>query len=161
MRKLSAERQAVLLLGLLLVAVPALAGYDLSQDELKLLEDPGGWEYITVSDNDYGIQTQHTCFDGKPHPETCSGTLTLRPDNTFRQDIHIHGETVQRGGTFQLNGDQITFFDEFGNSDGPYTLTLDAQAKTLMLDMPQVHMELMLEKAYQRKLHEQKRQPSN
>ena len=122
----------------------------LSQDELKLLQDPGGWEYITISDADAGIQTQHTCFDGQPHPDECSGTLTLNPDNTFVQQVHIHGKTVARHGRYELGGAQIAFFDEFGTKDGPYRLALDTQAKRLVLEMPQVRDELELEKEYKK-----------
>jgi hypothetical protein len=128
-----------------------LSGRDtLNQDELKMLQDPGGWEYITISDADAGIQTQHTCFDGRPHPNECSGTLTLNPDHTFVQQVHIHGKTVARHGTYELDGTQITFFDEFGTKDGPYQLTIDAQAKRLTLEMPQVRAELELEKEYRK-----------
>lgn len=127
----------------------------LGQDELKLLQDPGGWEYMTISDQDAGIQTQHTCFDGQPHPQECSGTLTLSPDNTFVQQVHIHGQTVARHGKYQLDDSGITFFDEFGTQDGPYRLTIDAKAKRLTLEMPQVRVELELEKEYKR----QRQQP--
>ena len=91
----------------------------ISQDQLKLLQDPGGWEYITVTDPDSGIQTTHTCFDGRPHPEECSGTLTFRPDGTFTKDIYIHHQRVQRHGNYELNGDQVAFYDELGTRDGP------------------------------------------
>jgi hypothetical protein len=141
----------------LLLYVPATSGRDLSSDELKLLQDPGGWEYITISDQDAGIQTQHTCFDGQPHPQECSGTLTLHPDNTFAQQVHIHGQTVSRNGTYQIDGSQIAFFDEFGTRDGPYQFTLDSQAKKLTLEMPQVKDELLLETEYKR--HRQPKRP--
>jgi hypothetical protein len=129
----------------------ALSGRDsLSQDDLKLLQDPGGWEFITITDSDSGIQTQHTCFDGQPHPQQCSGTLTLNPDNAFTQQVHIHGQSVARHGKYELDGSQISFYDEFGNRDGPYRLSLDARAKRLTLEMPQVRDELVLEKEYKR-----------
>lgn len=135
-------------------AVAAIATYirarELNQDELKMFQDPGGWEYITISDDHAGIQTQHTCFDGQPHPNECSGTLTLNPDNTFVQQVHIHGKTVARHGKYELDGTQIAFLDEFGTKDGPYQLTIDAQAKRLTLEMPQVRAELELEKEYRK-----------
>lgn len=134
----------------LLLCALGTSGRDLSSDELKLLQDSGGWEYIAISDQDAGIQTQHTCFDGQPHPQECGGTLTLQPDNTFVQQVHIHGQTVARHGTYQIDGSQIAFFDEFGTRDGPYQLTLDAQAKKLTLEMPQVKDELLLEKEYKK-----------
>lgn len=128
-----------------------LSGRDgLNQDELKMLEDAGGWEYITISDDHGGMQTTHTCFDGQPHPQACSGTLTFNPDNTFVQQVHIHGKTVARHGTFQLDGSGIALFDEFGTKDGPYQLTLDMQAKRLTLEMPQVRDEFQLEKEYKK-----------
>lgn len=55
----------------------------------------------------------------------------LLPDGTFAQAIRIHGKDVNRHGTYELDGDQITFADEFGTKDGPYQLTLNAEAKTL------------------------------
>jgi hypothetical protein len=128
----------------------ALFARTLSQDELKLLEDSGGWEYITISDNDAGIQTTHTCFDGQPHPDQCSGTLTLNADDSFVQQVHIHGQTVARHGKYELDDDQLAFFDEFGTRDGPYHLTLDSQSKRLTLEMPQVRAELELEKEYKK-----------
>jgi hypothetical protein len=122
----------------------------LSQDELKLLQDSGGWEYITISDDHSGVQTTHTCFDGQPHPDECSGTLTLNAGKTFVQQVHIHGQTVSRHGKYELDNDQIAFYDEFGTRDGPYQLTLDAQAKRLTLETPQVRAELELEKEYKK-----------
>ena len=134
---------------LLSLAVLTAAHGALSQDELKLLQDPGGWEYTSLSDSDSGVQTTHTCFDGTPHPEQCSGKLVLAASNTFIQSVNIHGQTVQRNGTYQLDGNQLSFFDELGTKDGPYALELDTQAKTLVLKMPQVRIELKLEKEYQ------------
>ncbi len=133
---------------LLLMAASLSGGPDLTQQQLKLFQDPGGWQYVTVTDPDSGIQTKHTCFDGKPHPEECSGTLSFRPDNTFVKDIHIHGQQVQRHGTYELNGNQLAFYDEFGTQDGPYTVAIDAEKSAMTMDMPQIHIELMLERAY-------------
>lgn len=133
-----------------------LSGRDtLNQDELKMLQDPGGWEYVTISDQDAGIQTTHTCFDGQPHPQECGGTLTLNPDNTFVQQVHIHGQTVARHGNYGLDGSEVAFFDEFGNKDGPYQLTIDVQAKRLTLEMPQVRDEFVLEKEYKKQRQQQ------
>lgn len=133
---------------LLLMAASLSVGSDLTSQQLKLLQDPGGWQYITVTDPDSGIQTKHTCFDGKPHPEECSGTLSFTPDNTFVKDIHIHGQQVQRHGTYRLNGNQLAFYDEFGTQDGPYTVAIDAEKNAMTMEMPQVQIELMLESAY-------------
>ncbi len=131
--------------------------FALSSDELKMLQDPGGWEYVTVSDADAGIQTEHVCFDGRPHPETCSGTLTLTPGKTFVKSVHIHGQTVDRHGTYRLDGNQLAFFDEFGTEDGPYTLDLNTQTKHLILSMPQIRIELELESQYREDLEAGKR----
>ena len=128
---------------------PAHGG--LSADDISLLQDSGGWEYISLSDSDNGIQTVHTCFDGTPHPEQCSGTLALTAGNTFLQNVHIHGETVQRHGTYQLDGNQLSFFDELGTKDGPYDVELNNKEKSLVLKMAQVRIELELEKAYKDK----------
>lgn len=119
-----------------------------TEDELKMLHDPGGWEYVTVGEPDAGIQTTHTCFDGKPHPEECSGKLILRSDNTFSKQVFIHHQEVSRTGTYKLDSDRVAFFDEFGNQDGPYTIHLDTKSKLLTLDMPQLHIELELESQY-------------
>jgi hypothetical protein len=131
----------------LLLCVPAArlsAHDDLNQDQLKLLQDPDGWEYIEIDDSDAGIQTQHTCFDGTPHPDVCSGTLTLSSGNTFVQEVNVHHQSVSRRGTYSLDGDQLAFFDEFGTKDGPYTVAIDPDKTSLSLRMPQVHMELLL-----------------
>jgi hypothetical protein len=55
---------------------------------------------------------------------------------------------VARHGTYQLDGDQLAFFDEFGTRDGPYTIAIDAEKKSMSMQMPQVHMELELESEY-------------
>lgn len=122
----------------------------LSDDDVNLLQDSGGWEYIslTLTNQNNGIQTNHTCFDGTPHPEQCSGTLALTAGKTFLQDVHIEGQTVQRHGTYTLQGDQLAFFDELGTEDGPYTVKLNNQAKSLVLTTSAVRIELELEKAY-------------
>ncbi|HEY7302614.1 MAG TPA: lipocalin family protein [Bryobacteraceae bacterium] len=126
--------------------------FALSQDELKLLQDPGGWQFITVRDPDSGIQTTHTCFDGRPHPDECSGTLKFRSDGTFTKNIYIHHQKVQRHGNYKVDGDQLAFHDEFGTQDGPYTVAVDASKKTMTLDMPQIHIGLELESAYRKEL---------
>ncbi len=135
---------------LLAFAFPLSARDTLNDDQIKLLQDPGGWEYIAVSDADNGIQTKHTCFDGRPHPEECSGTLTLDADKTFVQSVHIHGETVQRHGNYELDGSELALFDEFGNRDGPYTIEIDTDKKSMIMQMPQVRIELELEKEYRK-----------
>lgn len=145
-------RSLICFLGLVALAVPISARDVLSDDERKMLEDPGGWEYITISDSDNGVQTKHTCFDGRPHPQECSGTLTLTPGKTFVQGVHIHGQTVQRHGTYQVDGKEIALFDEFGTKDGPYTLDINTQTKHLVLEMPQLRLELELESQYREEM---------
>jgi hypothetical protein len=134
----------------------AAAGAALSEDELKLLQDPGGWEYVSVSDQDAGIQTQHVCFDGQTHQDQCSGKLTLTSDNNFVQQVTIHGKSVDRHGTYQIADDQLSFFDEFGTRDGPYAIQLNSEAKRLVLSMPQVKLELELESQYKDDLDKRK-----
>lgn len=131
-------------------AVCLSAHADLDSDQRKMLLDADGWQYIVLSDADGGIQTTHTCFDGKPHPDVCSGTLTFSDQNTFVANIYVHGKNVPRNGTYKLDGDQLSFFDEFGNRDGPYTIELDVEAKSLVMKMPQVRIVLELEKEYKR-----------
>jgi hypothetical protein len=145
--------------------VTAFAGIlladDLSSDELKMLQDSGGWEYIRMSRNEQnGFPTQHSCFDGRPHPGQCSGMLVLTASNTFSQSVRIQGKTVKRTGTYQLDGDQLSFIDELGTQDGPYTLTLNTQAKSLVLQMPQARIELLLESEYRKNMQEQKKKGS-
>ncbi len=123
----------------------------LSGDRIKMLQDPGGWEYIKIEDSDAGIQTEHTCFDGTPHPDVCSGTLTLSAGNTFVQQVSVHHQTVSRHGTYTLDGNQLAFFDEFGTKDGPYTISIDPEKTSLSLRMPQVHMDLLLKNRKSRK----------
>jgi len=118
---------------------------DLGRDQIKLLKDPGGWDYIKMTDS--GIQTEHTCFDGKPHPDECSGRLTIGTDDKFTQEVTIHGQAVPRHGTYTLENDQLTFFDELETRDGPYTIEIDAQAKTLVMYTSSVRIELTLHKA--------------
>lgn len=142
---------------LLLVALSANA---LPPDGLAILQDPGGWEYMTITDTDNGFETQHVCFDPKSSGQ-CHGNLLFRPDNTFRKSIKVHGADVDRGGTYQVNGNNILFLDEFDNKDGPYTAQLNMETKTLVLEMVQagVHfrMELLQEKEFQKRLQARKK----
>ena len=130
----------------------------LNTDEMKMLQDAGGWEYVTMSRNEMnGFPTQHPCFDGHPHPGQCSGTLTLTSHNTFVQSVRIQGQTVRRSGKYELNENQLVFIDELGTKDGPYTLVLNAEAKSLVLQMPQVKMEFLLESEYRKNMQEQRK----
>lgn len=138
-------------IGLLLLCAALLSAFDLSRDQLKQLLDPGGWDYIKMTDS--GIQTDHDCFDGKPHPDTCAGRLTLSTNHHFVQEVTISGETVARHGTYTLDNDQLTFFDELETRDGPYTIELDAEKKSLLMYTSAVRIELLLHKT----LHDKKR----
>ena len=141
---------------LLVFACAAGAASSLSDDDRNLIQDAGGWEYISLSDSQNGFPTTHTCFDGKPHPEECSGKLVLSPANRFTQTTRIRGQSISRTGHYELKDDQLTFFDEFETKDGPYTLTLDRDAKTLKMAMPQVTVDLMLEKEYRAQMKNRK-----
>lgn len=132
----------------------ALCANSLNDEDRKLLQDVGGWEYISMSDRQNGFPTQHTCFDGKPHPNECSGNLTLRADGTFTQTTRIKGQSVQRKGHYKLTDGGIAFFDEFETKDGPYALTLDRNGKTLRIAMRQVTVDLMLASEYRTRLKE-------
>jgi hypothetical protein len=153
------RRVSVLSAGAAIALVAFAAKDSLSKEDLDILQDPGGWEYVAVSDQDAGIQTQHVCFDGQAHPGQCSGRLTLNPAKTFLQQVTIHGQNVDRHGTFEIEDRQISFFDEFGTRDGPYSLQLNPDTKTLVLSMPQVRLELELESQYKDDLAKKKAPP--
>jgi hypothetical protein len=137
------------------ITVPYLRGF-VSGDELNLLQDPDGWEYIKVV-TDSGFPTQHPCFDGTPHPQECRGTLTLGTDERFVKSIYINGQPDTRSGRYKVDGDQLTFFDEYDTQDGPYKLTVNREEKTLVLDLGSARMDLMLEKEYRERSKSQKK----
>lgn len=151
-------------MGACFLALSARAGSDLNSDQLTLLRDPGGWQYIEVGDPQKGVQTAHTCFDGQPHPEECSGTLTFSKHSTFMQSLTVQGEGYQRHGTYQLDGDQLTLFDELGTQDGPYTVSVNLQRKTMLMQMSPagggVRCRFLLNREYRKKMeaHKQKKQ---
>ena len=131
---------------LLLAGAAVLGAFSsIDSDQLKMLQDPAGWEYLKMTDN--GMRTDHDCFDGKLHPDTCSGRLTFSTDNTFMQEVKIQGQAVPRHGTYTLEDDQLALFDELGTRDGPYTIQIDTQTKSLVMDMQQIHIELVLRKS--------------
>lgn len=126
---------------LLFAYVSALNGFaGFSAEQLKMLKSPSGWDYFKMTDT--GMRTEHPCFAGKPPTDECSGRLVLGIDNRFVQEVVIHGQAVQRHGTYTLRGDQLTFVDELETKDGPYTVSLDSQSTALVLAMPQVRIEL-------------------
>ena len=127
-----------------------------------MLQDPGGWEYMTITDADNGFETQHVCFDPKT-PGQCSGNLLFRTDNTFKKSMKVHGAVFDRGGSYQVDGNNILFLDEFNNKDGPYAAQLNQVNKTLVLEMVQagVHfrMELLQAKEFRRRQEERRKNP--
>ncbi len=144
--------------GLFLGSSLLMSAFDqLPPDQLALLQDSGGWEYISMNDNQDGFPTQHTCFDGTPHPDACSGTLTLTAGKTFVQQVSVHHQSVSRNGTYQLDGNQLAFFDEFGTRDGPYKVTVDPLTKLMIMEMPQVKVKLQLYKEYRKQLEARKK----
>jgi hypothetical protein len=140
----------------LLGNVGVCAGDDLTQEQLDLLHDSKGWEYTAVFDKDNGFPMNHQCFvQGQPNPDACRGTMTLSSDDTFVQDVYIHGAEVQRHGTYQLDGNQITLQDEFGTNDGPYTVDIDPKAKTMRFTLTKagsvrIGADFLLERQYQK-----------
>lgn len=149
----------VMILSGLLGALPLLVhGDELGPDQMTLLQDSGGWEYVGMDDKQNGFPTEHTCFDGQPHPDACSGTLTLSADHSFVQNVSINHQSVARHGTYQLDGNQLAFFDEFGTRDGPYTIDVDTQNKSMKMDMPQIKVRFMLYKEYRKQLAARQKQ---
>jgi hypothetical protein len=146
----------------ILLAGLAFAGtmLALGSDETALLQDPGGWEYQTITDANNGFQTQAVCFV-EAFTGECRGTLLFRTDNTFRQDISAHGRSMHRGGRYEISGDQVTFWDEHNTQDGPYTITINRQEKTMHLETTQAgvvtKMDLLLESEFRKKLRGKKK----
>lgn len=126
----------------------------LTHDELKLLQDPGGWEYMAVSDAGNGFPTQAGCFDPAA-PGTCKGTLLFRPDMTFKKTIMVHGKAVDRGGTYRVDGNNIAFLDEFNNRDGPYTAEFNPDKKTLVLSTMQAGVNVRIDLLEAKEFHRQ------
>ena len=143
----------------LLVALPLAEGREmLNHEELAMIQDPGGWEYMVISDPNNGFQTQAACFDSQ-RTGACEGKLFFRSDGTFLQTITAHGRSMHRGGTYKFDDHNVTFFDEHGTSDGPYTLKVNPQAQTLTVDATRagvgVHMELLLGREFKKRLAKQ------
>ena len=107
----------------------------LNTDQLTMLCDPHGWEYTAVFDLNDGMQEQHACFVQGRVTDACRGTLTLSKDGKFVQNIYIHGQNVARHGTYDLDGNQITFQDELGTADGPYTVKIKSESDSMRVSM--------------------------
>lgn len=149
----------------LFLGLPRLALAELSEEQLSLLHDPGGWEFIAVFDKDNGVSMHHQCFaEGEPKPSECNGTLILKSDHTFSESIFMHGFTARRHGTYQLDGDQFTLFDEFGNQDGPYTMRIDPEKQTMRYSTTQAGVTLgadfVLVRKYKKDLEKRKKRGS-
>ncbi len=125
----------------------------LTSDELVVFQDQGGWEYLSISDVDNGFPTTHTCFDGNGRGP-CKGNLTFAKDNTFRQSVTIHGKSLDRHGTYVLDGHDVTFIDELGTKDGPYAVQLDVPLKKMTLNSNQagviIRIQLQLETEFRK-----------
>jgi hypothetical protein len=146
---------------LLVLLCPLLQAF-LSQDDIALIQDPGGWEYLSITDADNGFETTHVCFD-ENRKGACHGTLLFSKDGTFAQDVSVHGQTLHRHGTYELSDSGATFYDEFGTKDGPYTTALDRTNSMLTLETVQagvtIRMKLQLEREFRKQqadAHKQK-----
>lgn len=141
----------VLCLLLLCTLTPLLSA--LTREQVDLLEDGGGWEYLTITDANNGFPTQNVCFDQKGRG-SCTGKLILRKNGTFVQTVTGHGKSMDRQGTFTLDGDNVTFADEFGTKDGPYRITLDVPTSTLEMATTQagvtIKVQLLLEREFRK-----------
>jgi len=133
----------------------------LTRDELKLVQDSGGWEYLTMTEVNNGFATQANCF-AKAFTGECKGTLIFRPDQSFRQDVSAHGKGMHRGGHYEIQGQDLTFWDEHETKDGPYHITINADEKSMTLETTQagvaVKIELLLESEFKRQLREREKQ---
>jgi hypothetical protein len=127
----------------------------LTDEDIHMLQDAGGWEYVKISNASNGFPTKHHCFDGNPHPD-CNGTLVLQPEKTFVKKIYINGLADTRKGKYSFAGNQITFVDELALQDGPYQITLNREAKTLVLEFAGQRIDLELESQYRDKLKKKK-----
>jgi hypothetical protein len=124
-------------IALLICLCPLLPAFDnLSQDDVALIQDPGGWEYLSITDADNGFKTTHVCFDGNGRGP-CRGTLLFAKDGTFAQEVSVHGQTAHRHGTYEISAAGVVFYDEFETKDGPYTATLDRANSLLTLETVQ------------------------
>ena len=104
-------------------------------DQLAMLHDPHGWEYVSVFDLNNGMQEQHACFVQGQTTDACRGTLKLGKDGKFVQNVYIHGQNVARHGTYELDGNQITLEDELGTADGPYILEIKTEPESMRMSM--------------------------
>lgn len=129
--------------GVLLGVLGCCACLALDDQQLQMLHDAQGWEYVSIFDHDNGMTMQHQCFvEGASTQGACSGMLYFPPDGTFRQTVTAHGKTLDRHGTYELDDDQLTFQDELGTKDGPYTVEINSDEKTMRFSMRQAGVEI-------------------
>src|SRR3954464_10043506 len=81
----------------------------LSSDDTTLLQDSGGWEYLSISNVNNGFKTSHVCFDEQKGKGDCRGTIVFRKDLSFAQNISAEGKNLRRYGTYDLTDDGIVF----------------------------------------------------
>lgn len=118
-----------------LIAACAFGLAALTSDQIAMLHDPQGWEYMAVFDQNNGMQENHACFVQGAPSDACRGTMKFTKDGHFIQDIYIHGRAVVRHGTYEIDGSEITLKDELGTADGPYTLDIKPNADSMRMSM--------------------------
>ncbi|HEX4771252.1 MAG TPA: hypothetical protein VH351_10495 [Bryobacteraceae bacterium] len=127
----------------------------LSSDDMNMLQDAGGWEYLSIADVNNGFKTSHVCFDEQKGKGDCRGTIVFQKDGTFTQDISAEGKNLRRHGTYQITDDGIVFVDELETKDGPYTLAFDHTNSVLTLETVQagvtIRTRLQLEKEFRKR----------
>jgi hypothetical protein len=68
---------------------------------------------------------------------------------------------MHRGGRYEVKDDQLTFWDEHETRDGPYTISLDLNEKTLHMESVQagvkIEMSLLLESEFKKKASDKKK----
>jgi hypothetical protein len=136
----------------LTMCLPALlAAQSLSQEDLAIIQDPGGWEYISITETNNGFKTDSVCFN-EGQKGRCQGTLAFHTDGTYAQNVTVTPKSVNRQGKYEISGPAITLYDAFGTKDGPYTIALDKTAHTLTLETVQTgvisRIKLELESSY-------------
>ena len=131
-----------------------VAAQPLSRDDMRLIQDPGGWEYISITDSNNGFKTDGACFTGHTKGP-CQGSLTFHSDGTYSQVVNVSPKSVNRQGKYEISGSDLTLYDALGTKDGPYTIALDQGSHTLTLEMVQasvvLHIKLELESSVHRR----------
>ena len=140
---------------LFLLVSPTLLFAALSADDTGLLQDAGGWEYLSIGNANNGFKTSPVCFDEQKGRGGCRGTLFFRKDGSFAQNIAAEGKNLRRHGTYEINDDGLVFVDELGTKDGPYSIDLDHANSILTLETVQagvtIWTRLQLEKEFRKR----------